>query len=80
MCAVIDVMKEEAGKKKTTTRRSDRRMASAAADEEEEEEDGATADKSKWMSTAQLWTGDCGREDKEPEVRHDSGVVSIREL
>lgn len=72
MCAVIDVMKEEAGKKKTTTRRSDRRLASAAADEEEEEEDGATADKSKWMSTAQLWTGDSGREDGESEVRHDS--------
>ncbi|NP_001150001.1 Myb family transcription factor EFM [Zea mays] len=31
------------------------------------EEDGAAGDKSKWMSTAQLWTGDCGREDAEPE-------------
>jgi hypothetical protein len=73
VCAVIDVMKEEAGKKKTTTRRrSDRRLASAAADDEEEEADGATADKSKWMSTAQLWTGDSGREDAESEVRHDS--------
>jgi hypothetical protein len=72
VCAVIEVMKEEAGKKKTTTRRSDRRLASAAAEEEEEEEDGATADKSKWMSTAQLWTGDSGREDAESEVRHDS--------
>ncbi|NP_001358779.1 uncharacterized protein LOC100282329 [Zea mays] len=73
---VIDVMKEEAGKKKTTTRRrSDRRLASAAADDEEEEADGATADKSKWMSTAQLWTGDSGREDAESE-KQDKGRCS----
>lgn len=66
VCAVIDVMKEEAGKKTRT--RSDRSLVAA----EEEEEDGAAGDKSKWMSTAQLWTGDSGREDAEPEVRHDS--------
>lgn len=69
VCAVIDVMKEEAGKK--TTRRSDRSLAAAAA-VAEDEEDGAAGDKSKWMSTAQLWTGDSGRQDAESEVRHDS--------
>ncbi|WVZ61595.1 hypothetical protein U9M48_011447 [Paspalum notatum var. saurae] len=62
---VIDVMKEEAGKK-----------------EEEEktaaEEDGAAGDKSKWMSTAQLWTGDSGREDAGPE-KHDKGRSSSAE-
>lgn len=62
-------MKEEAGKK--TTRRSDRSLAAAAA-VAEDEEDGAAGDKSKWMSTAQLWTGDSGRQDAESEVRHDS--------
>lgn len=62
---MIDVMKEEAGKK--TTKRSDRSLPAA-----EEDEDGAAGDKSKWMSTAQLWTGDSGREDAESEVRHDS--------
>lgn len=66
VCAVIDVMKEEAGKKTRT--RSDRSLVAA----EEEEEDGAAGDKSKWMSTAQLWTGDSGLEDAEPEVGHDS--------
>jgi len=62
-------MKEEAGKK--TTRRNDRSLPAAAA-AADEEEDGAAGDKSKWMSTAQLWTGDSGREDAESEVRHDS--------
>ncbi|EER95793.2 transcription factor HHO2 [Sorghum bicolor] len=62
---VIDVMKEEAGKK--TTKRSDRSLPAA-----EEDEDGAAGDKSKWMSTAQLWTGDSGREDAESE-KQDKG-------
>uniref|UniRef100_A0A0A9H211 HTH myb-type domain-containing protein n=1 Tax=Arundo donax TaxID=35708 RepID=A0A0A9H211_ARUDO len=54
---VIDVMKEEAEKKK-----SDRK----------EEDEGATGDKSKWMSTAQLWTGDSGRDGAESE-KQDKG-------
>ncbi|KAL6880294.1 hypothetical protein ACP4OV_011859 [Aristida adscensionis] len=50
---VIDVMREEAEKKK-----GDRR----------EDDEGAAGDKSKWMSTAQLWTGDSGgREDDATE-------------
>lgn len=69
---VIDVMKEEAGKK--TTRRSDRSLAAAAA-VAEDEEDGAAGDKSKWMSTAQLWTGDSGRQDAESE-KQDKGRSS----
>lgn len=61
---MIDVMKAEAGKKA----RSDRKAAA--------EEDGAAGDKSKWMSTAQLWTGDSGRDDdSESEVR--SGCLLI---
>ncbi|GJN10477.1 hypothetical protein PR202_ga28572 [Eleusine coracana subsp. coracana] len=54
LASVIDVMKEEAEKKK-----NDRK----------EEEDGAAGDKSKWMSTAQLWTGGSGRDAAESEVR-----------
>lgn len=50
---MIDVMKEEAEKKN-----GDRK----------EEEEAAASDKSKWMSTAQLWTGDSARDDMEPEV------------
>ncbi|CAO2140852.1 unnamed protein product [Urochloa humidicola] len=59
---VIDVMKAEAGKKT----KSDCKMATVA------EEDGAAGDKSKWMSTAQLWTGESGREDAESE-KQDEG-------
>ena len=59
VCAVMDVMKAEAG----TKTKSDRKAA---------EEDGAAGDKSKWMSTAQLWTGDSGREDAESEVQSGS--------
>lgn len=54
---MIDVIKEEAEKEKKDDR------------DEEEEEDGATGDKSKWMSTAQLWTSGSGRDAAEPEVR-----------
>ncbi|KAK3126216.1 hypothetical protein QOZ80_7AG0553290 [Eleusine coracana subsp. coracana] len=54
LASVIDVMKEEAEKKK-----NDRK----------EEEDGAAGDKSKWMSTAQLWTGGSGRDAAESERR-----------
>ncbi|RLM87548.1 transcription factor PCL1-like [Panicum miliaceum] len=57
LAEVIDVMKAEAG----TKTKSDRKAAAAA------EEDGTAGDKSKWMSTAQLWTGDSGREDAESE-------------
>ncbi|KAF8783855.1 hypothetical protein HU200_000297 [Digitaria exilis] len=65
LAEVIDVMKAEAGKKKI------KRDCKAAA-----EEDGATGDKSKWMSTAQLWTGDnSGREDVESE-KQDKGRSS----
>ncbi|CAO1939357.1 unnamed protein product [Urochloa humidicola] len=66
LAEVIDVMKAEAGKKT----KSDRKAAAAAA-----EEDGAAGDKSKWMSTAQLWTGDSGREDAESE-KQDEGRSS----
>ena len=62
VCAVIDVMKAEAG----TKTKGDRKAAVAV------EEDGAAGDKSKWMSTAQLWTGDSGREDAESEVQSGS--------
>ncbi|XP_062190409.1 transcription factor NIGTH1-like [Phragmites australis] len=55
---VIDAMKEEAEKKKS--------------DRKEEDEEGAAGDKSKWMSTAQLWTGDSGRDDAESE-KQDKG-------
>ncbi|KAG2631316.1 hypothetical protein PVAP13_2NG008600 [Panicum virgatum] len=57
LAEVIDVMKAEAG----TKTKGDRKAAVAV------EEDGAAGDKSKWMSTAQLWTGDSGREDAESE-------------
>lgn len=53
---VIDVMKVEAEKKS----------------DHKEEDEGATGDKSKWMSTAQLWTGDSGRDDAESE-KQDKG-------
>ncbi|CAL5091931.1 unnamed protein product [Urochloa decumbens] len=66
LAEVIDVMKAEAGKKT----KSDRKAAAAAA-----EEDSAAGDKSKWMSTAQLWTGDSGREDAESE-KQDEGRSS----
>lgn len=56
--AVIDAMKAEAGKEAT----SDRKVAAAVA-----EEDSTAGDKSKWMSTAQLWTGDSGREEEDAE-------------
>ncbi|KAL6647723.1 hypothetical protein ACP70R_015160 [Stipagrostis hirtigluma subsp. patula] len=63
---VIDVMKEEAERKK--------------CDRKEEDEGAAAADKSKWMSTAQLWTGGSGREDAESEKqdkgRHSSEAKS----
>ncbi|RLN34677.1 transcription factor PCL1-like [Panicum miliaceum] len=62
LAEVIDVMKAEAG----TKTKSDRKAA---------EEDGAAGDKSKWMSTAQLWTGDYGREDAESE-KQDKGRSS----
>ncbi|PUZ68263.1 hypothetical protein GQ55_2G011800 [Panicum hallii var. hallii] len=65
LAEVIDVMKAEAG----TKTKSDRKAAVAA------EEDGAAGDKSKWMSTAQLWTGDSGREDAESE-KQDKGRSS----
>ncbi|KAJ1287470.1 hypothetical protein BS78_02G012300 [Paspalum vaginatum] len=65
---VIDVMKEEAGKK--VGEKSDGNLNLMAA-----EEDGAAGDKSKWMSTAQLWTGDSGREHAGPE-KHDKGMSS----
>ncbi|OEL16467.1 Myb family transcription factor EFM [Dichanthelium oligosanthes] len=65
LAEVIDVMKGEAGKKT----KSDRKVVAAA------EEDGAAGDKSKWMSTAQLWTGDSGREDAESE-KQDKGRSS----
>ena len=50
---MIDVMKKEAEEKK---RDGDR------------EEDAGAGDKSNWMSTAQLWTGDSGRGDDASEV------------
>ncbi|CAN6212928.1 unnamed protein product [Urochloa humidicola] len=62
LAEVIDVMKAEAGKKT----KSDCKVDAAA------EEDGAAGDKSKWMSTAQLWTGDSGRKDAESE-KQDEG-------
>jgi len=62
LAEVIDVMKAEAG----TKTKSDRKAA---------EEDGAAGDKSKWMSTAQLWTGDSGREDAASE-KQDKGRSS----
>ncbi|CAN6180985.1 unnamed protein product [Urochloa humidicola] len=65
LAEVIDVMKAEAGKKT----KSDCKVAAAA------EEDGAAGDKSKWMSTAQLWTGDSGRKDAESE-KQDEGRSS----
>ncbi|CAL5077248.1 unnamed protein product [Urochloa decumbens] len=65
LAEVIDVMKAEAGKKT----KSDRKAAAAA------EEESAAGDKSKWMSTAQLWTGDSGREDAESE-KQDEGRSS----
>lgn len=64
LAEVIDVMKAEAGKKA----RSDRKAAA--------EEDGAAGDKSKWMSTAQLWTGDSGREDDSESEKQDKGRSS----
>ena len=68
VCAVIDVMKAEAG----TKTKNDRKAT---------EEDGAAGDKSKWMSTAQLWTGDSGREDAASEVRFDASAAwSICEI
>ena len=71
VCAVIDVMKAEAG----TKTKGDRKAAVAV------EEDGAAGDKSKWMSTAQLWTGDSGREDAASEVRFDASAAwSICEI
>ncbi|CAN6222228.1 unnamed protein product [Urochloa humidicola] len=65
LAEVIDVMKAEAGKKT----KSDCKVAAAA------EEDGAAGDKSKWMSTAQLWTGDSDRKDAESE-KQDEGRSS----
>ncbi|KAG2631317.1 hypothetical protein PVAP13_2NG008600 [Panicum virgatum] len=65
LAEVIDVMKAEAG----TKTKGDRKAAVAV------EEDGAAGDKSKWMSTAQLWTGDSGREDAESE-KQDKGRSS----
>ncbi|XP_039812147.1 transcription factor HHO5-like [Panicum virgatum] len=59
LAEVIDVMKAEAG----TKTKNDRKAT---------EEDGAAGDKSKWMSTVQLWTGDSGREDAESEVQSGS--------
>ncbi|XP_040382011.1 myb family transcription factor EFM-like [Oryza brachyantha] len=56
---VIDVMKEEVGKK--------------GGDREEEEEDAG--DKSNWMSTAQLWSGNSGRDAADPE-KQDKGRIS----
>jgi hypothetical protein len=54
--AVIDVIKKEVEEKKR------------GGDREEEKEDAGAGDKSNWMSTAQLWTGDSGRGDDASEV------------
>ncbi|KAF8783641.1 hypothetical protein HU200_000438 [Digitaria exilis] len=59
---VIDVMKAEAGKKT----KSDHKTVMTI------EEEGTPGDKSKWMSTAQLWTGNSNREDAESE-KQDKG-------
>nr|CAB3451756.1 unnamed protein product [Digitaria exilis] len=57
LAEVIDVMKAETGKKM----KSDHKTAMTI------EEEGALGDKSKWMSTAQLWISDANREDAESE-------------
>lgn len=62
MCAVIDVMKVEVGKKA----KSNHKVSTTT------EEDGTTGEKSKWMSNAQLWTGDSSQGVEELEVRFDA--------
>jgi hypothetical protein len=54
--AVIDVMKKEVEEKRR------------GGDQEKGKEDAGAGDKSNWMSTAQLWTGDSGRCDDASEV------------
>uniref|UniRef100_A0ACD5UN70 Uncharacterized protein n=1 Tax=Avena sativa TaxID=4498 RepID=A0ACD5UN70_AVESA len=61
---VIDVMKNELEEKK---RGGEREM---------DKEDAGAGDKSNWMSTAQLWTGDSGRGDGASEKRDERGSSS----
>ncbi|KAM0849587.1 hypothetical protein ACQ4PT_053623 [Festuca glaucescens] len=61
---VIDVMKKEVEEKKR------------GGDREKDKEDASAGDKSNWMSTAQLWTGDSGRCDDASEKKAESGSSS----
>ncbi|KAL5196883.1 hypothetical protein ABZP36_000395 [Zizania latifolia] len=60
---LIDVMKEEVDKKKGDHK------------EEEADDAGDARDKSNWMSTAQLWTGNSGRDGADSK-KQDKGKIS----
>uniref|UniRef100_A0A0E0LGF7 HTH myb-type domain-containing protein n=1 Tax=Oryza punctata TaxID=4537 RepID=A0A0E0LGF7_ORYPU len=62
---VIDVMKEEVEKKEEK-----------GGDRKEDEEDADAGDKSNWMSTAQLWTGNSGRDAAADPEKQDKGRIS----
>ncbi|XP_051205834.1 transcription factor NIGTH1 [Lolium perenne] len=61
---VIDVMKKEVEEKRR------------GGDQEKGKEDAGAGDKSNWMSTAQLWTGDSGRCDDASEKQAERGSSS----
>lgn len=61
---VIDVMKKEVEEKKR------------GGDREDDKEDAGAGDKSNWMSTAQLWTGDSGRGDDASQKQDERGSSS----